>query len=95
MTGNEIRDPHDPDAEPHAEDPIEHDRPATAELQDLLDARNHGTQQKISDPEDAIERASEDDSLQIDWAVVAPSRCRGHRGSRLGTHRKGELQRVL
>lgn len=72
MTGNEIRDPHDPDAEPHAEDPIEHDRPATAELQDLLDARNHGNQQKISDPEDAIERASEDDSLQIDWAVVAP-----------------------
>lgn len=73
MNGNDtLRDPHDPDAEPHAEDPIKHNRPATAELQDLLDARNLGNQQKISDPEDAIERASEDDSLPIDWAVVGP-----------------------
>lgn len=73
MNGNDTpRDPHDPDVEPHAEDPIKHNRPATAELQDLLDARNLGNQQKISDPEDAIERASEDDSLPIDWAVVGP-----------------------
>lgn len=73
MTGNEtVRDPHDPDAEPHAQDPIKHNRPATAELQDLLDARNLGAQQKISDPEDAIERASDDESLSVDWAVVAP-----------------------
>ena len=67
-----IKDPHDPDADPHAEDPIKNDRPATAELQDLLDARNAGDQQSISDPEDAIERASEDENLKIDWAIVGP-----------------------
>ncbi|SIS47496.1 choline/carnitine/betaine transport [Corynebacterium appendicis CIP 107643] len=67
-----IKDPHDPDADPHAEDPIKNDRPATAELQDLLDARNAGAQQSISDPEDAIERASEDENLKIDWAIVGP-----------------------
>ncbi len=66
-------DPHDPNVDPHADDPIvTHNRPATAELQDLLDARNHGDQQKISDPEDAIERASEDENLQIDWMIVGP-----------------------
>ncbi|WKK61151.1 BCCT family transporter [Corynebacterium sp. P3-F1] len=73
MNGNDqVRDPHDPDASPHAEDPIKHNRPATAELQDLLDAQNIGSQQKISDPEDALERASESDDLKIDWAVVGP-----------------------
>ncbi len=74
MTSNEnIRDPHDPDAEPHAEDPIKaHNRPATAELQDLLDVRNHGNQKTISDPEDAVELASEDENLSIDWVIVGP-----------------------
>ena len=74
MTSNEkIRDPHDPDAEPHAEDPIKaHNRPATAELQDLLDVRNHGNQKTISDPEDAVELASEDENLAIDWVIVGP-----------------------
>jgi len=68
-----LTDPHDPNAEPHADDPIvTQNRPATAELQDLLDARNEGEQQKISDPEDAIERASEDENLKIDWAIVGP-----------------------
>ena len=66
-------DPHDPNADPHADDPImTQNRPATAELQDLMDARNQGEQQKISDPEDAIERASEDENLKIDWAIVGP-----------------------
>ena len=74
MTSNEkIRDPHDPEAEPHAEDPIKaHNRPATAELQDLLDVRNHGNQKTISDPEDAVELASEDENLSIDWVIVGP-----------------------
>ena len=68
-----MRDPHDPNVDPHADDPIvENNRPATAELQDLLDARNQGEQQKIADPEDAIERASEDENLKIDWAIVGP-----------------------
>ena len=68
-----VTDPHDPNVDPHADDPIvTHNRSATAELQDLLDARNHGDQQKISDPEDAIERAAEADDLKIDWAIVGP-----------------------
>ncbi|WP_396122647.1 MULTISPECIES: BCCT family transporter [unclassified Corynebacterium] len=67
-----IKDPHDPDATPHTEDPIKRDRPATAELQDLLDARKDGQQQAIASPEDAVEMASEDENLKIDWTIVAP-----------------------
>ncbi|WP_297850250.1 BCCT family transporter [uncultured Corynebacterium sp.] len=34
--------------------------------------RNHGNQKTISDPEDAVELASEDENLSIDWVIVGP-----------------------